>query len=757
MPPRRDGAATPTTSPPPSPGGTPSATKGAGAAPPPSSPHPASKGPSAPGGTGTGDEAAATPPSSPRRGGSPPVASPSPAPVSCPASPRVHCGGRGSPPTASPPPASASCNTSPRVRVSLLELVATVHGKPAAGAHEEGGVSDMEKQLSSAPGGTGTGDAAAATPHSSLRCCGIPSAASTPPASASCPTSPRGSTPMASPSPRAGETVPEQVATGHGKPAGAHEREGLTVSVMGQTTGSDLVKTTTLFSSEQSQQKKDLDQREGKLKQWEQDLDGRAEEVGQREDDAMQRERRQYDMWLRLAEWETDLKRAQHAVLQGHARLSKWVNDVDAECTARMTTAPRMEDELRSDKSRTEAKQKEEEEKGSEDDEKEEEDEEVKHAHGCFGSGSFRRNCIGRAEPRDEASAALKQRLLMPQQSQSTPTPSDTPNPLIAEITAVTMRNSTPKAKVYHFESCLMPLRSGSPKTYGICSFPSLGQITSESKDPEMVKIGLRVLTRSSENLDERRLYSTIHEILKAVVAKYNASQLLTQQERVRWEIRKILTDQAQNFGIAIDGVSIVSLSFEKVFTQDIQEKEVTTQEDGQGNRTTQEAGQDNRSAMIRSQEDDQIWNKTQIGYIFDLGTALGIIFLIRPWLPSGYDRWIMAAFAAVWGMGSVGLPIGMFGTSRFEKNCSRHVGRFISLSFSLLVLYAIYILTLNVAGTPPTPSVSSLGITNGDGDGDADWWTTAGFIVIAALVAFGHLCSWIRGCCTGGDRDMLP
>jgi len=33
----------------------------------------------------------------------------------------------------------------------------------------------------------------------------------------------------------------------------------------------------------------------------------------------------------------------------------------------------------------------------------------------------------------------------------------------------------------------------------------------------------------------------------------------------VRWEIRKILTDQAQNFGIAIDGVSIVSLSFEKM------------------------------------------------------------------------------------------------------------------------------------------------------------------------------------------------
>lgn len=678
---------------------------------------------------------------------------------------------------ASPSPASTSCPTSPGVRDSVLELVATGHGKPAAGAHEEGGevesameeqttgshpvktpvLSESEKQFSSAPAGTGTGDAAAATPPSSLRCCGIPSAASTPPASAPRPTSPRvhcgGSTPMASPSPistscptspRVGESVPEQVATGHGKPAaGAHEREGVVASVMEQATGSDLVKTTVLSNSEkQSQQEKDLDPREGKLNQWEQDLDGRAEEVEQREDAAMQREKLQYDRWLRLAEWETDLRRAHHAVLQGHARLSKWVNDVDAEWTARMTTAPTMEDELRSEKSRLEAKEKEEE-KGGDDEDKEQENEEVKHAHGCFGSGFFRRNCGGCAEPREEASAALKQRLLMPQQSQSMPTPSDTPNPVIAEITAMPMRTSTPKAKVYQLETCFMA--------------PGLDQSTSESNDPEMVKIGLRVLTRSSENLDERRLYSTIHEILKAVVAKYNATQLITEQERVRWEIRKILTDRAQNFGIAIDDVSIVSLSFEKVFTQDIEEKEVTTQEAVQDNRTTQEAEQDNRKAMIRSQEDDQIWNKRQIGYIFDLGTALGIIFLIRPWLPSGYDRWILAAFAAIWGAGSVGLPIGMFGTSRLEKNCSRHVGRFISLSFSLLVIYAIYILTLNVAGTPPTPSVSSFGITDGDADADADWWTTLCFSVIAALVSFGHLCSWIRGCCTGGDRDTWP
>jgi len=57
------------------------------------------------------------------------------------------------------------------------------------------------------------------------------------------------------------------------------------------------------------------------------------------------------------------------------------------------------------------------------------------------------------------------------------------------------------------------------------------------------VKIGLRVLTRPlpeqlptvyrtlGENFNERVLPSIIHETLKAVVAQYNASQLITQRE----------------------------------------------------------------------------------------------------------------------------------------------------------------------------------------------------------------------------------
>ncbi|KAL6880613.1 hypothetical protein ACP4OV_012178 [Aristida adscensionis] len=156
------------------------------------------------------------------------------------------------------------------------------------------------------------------------------------------------------------------------------------------------------------------------------------------------------------------------------------------------------------------------------------------------------------------------------------------------------------------------------------------------------------------------------------------------------------------------------------------------------------------------AKEEDETWNKRQISYVFALGTMVALVFLLRPLLPAAYDRLILVVIAAIWGIGSFGLPCGLHGTTRWEKNFSRHVGRLVSTLFWLLVIYGIYLLALHVDNSQAcTPSGSPLEDDEAPTDSHKIWTFFFGLIGVVVLV--GHLVSWTMGCLTGGDRDRDP
>lgn len=154
------------------------------------------------------------------------------------------------------------------------------------------------------------------------------------------------------------------------------------------------------------------------------------------------------------------------------------------------------------------------------------------------------------------------------------------------------------------------------PIIFDIRATPKNIPVITGSKDLQTVHITLRILVRPQptslpniytnigQDYEERVLPSITTEVLKAVVAMYDAAEMISHRETVSQKVAEDLTARASQFGLILDDISLTHLSFGKEFLEAVEQKQVAQQEAERARYLVEKAEQMKKAAIVSAEGD---------------------------------------------------------------------------------------------------------------------------------------------------------
>lgn len=149
------------------------------------------------------------------------------------------------------------------------------------------------------------------------------------------------------------------------------------------------------------------------------------------------------------------------------------------------------------------------------------------------------------------------------------------------------------------------------PVIFDIRNKPTEVMTATGSRDLQTVNLAVRVLYQPNVNslpslyrdlgmeYAETVLPSLVNEIIRAVIAQFNASDLLVRRPEVSHRIAVMLAERAKRFSIDITDVSITQMSFGKEYTNAIEAKQVAQQMAERAKWRVEQAEQEKKGAIL--------------------------------------------------------------------------------------------------------------------------------------------------------------